>query len=75
MVCSRLMLYAGARRAARRNADGDYVPLSKQDPALWDAAAIDEAETAVAAGQLPWPDRAVSARGGGAVGAYRAADQ
>jgi RNA polymerase sigma-70 factor (ECF subfamily) len=39
-----LMLYAGARRAARRNADGDYVPLSEQDPALWDAAAIAEAE-------------------------------
>ena len=39
-----LMLYANARRAARRNADGDYVPLSEQDPALWDAAAIDEAE-------------------------------
>jgi RNA polymerase sigma-70 factor (ECF subfamily) len=39
-----LMLYAGARRAARRGADGDYVPLSEQDPALWDAPAIDEAE-------------------------------
>jgi len=39
-----LMLYAGARRAARRNAEGDYVPLSEQDSALWDAAAIDEAE-------------------------------
>ena len=39
-----LMLYAGARQVARRNADGDYVPLSEQDPALWDAAAIDEAE-------------------------------
>jgi RNA polymerase sigma-70 factor, ECF subfamily len=39
-----LMLYAGARRAARRSADGDYVPLSKQDPALWDAAMVDEAE-------------------------------
>jgi len=39
-----LMLYAGARRAARRSADGDYVPLSEQDPALWDPAAIDEAE-------------------------------
>ena len=39
-----LMLYAGARRAARRGADGDYVPLSERDPALWDAAAIDEAE-------------------------------
>jgi RNA polymerase sigma-70 factor, ECF subfamily len=38
------MLCAGARRAARRTANGDYVPLSEQDPALWDAAAIDEAE-------------------------------
>jgi RNA polymerase sigma-70 factor (ECF subfamily) len=39
-----LMLYAGARRRARRNAEGDYVPLSEQDPSLWDAAAIEEAE-------------------------------
>jgi RNA polymerase sigma-70 factor (ECF subfamily) len=39
-----LTRYAGARLKARRNADGDYVPLSEQDPALWDAAAIDEAE-------------------------------
>ena len=39
-----LMLYAGARRKARRNAESDYVPLSEQNPALWDAAAIDEAE-------------------------------
>jgi len=39
-----LTLYAGARLKARRNADGGYVPLSEQDPALWDAAAIDEAE-------------------------------
>jgi RNA polymerase sigma-70 factor, ECF subfamily len=39
-----LMLYAGARRKARRSFDGDYVPLCEQDPALWDAAAIDEAE-------------------------------
>jgi len=39
-----LMLYAGARRMARRSSDGQYVPLSAQDPALWDAAAIEEAE-------------------------------
>ena len=39
-----LMLHAEARRGARRNADGDYVPLTEQDPALWDAALIDEAE-------------------------------
>jgi RNA polymerase sigma-70 factor (ECF subfamily) len=40
-----LMLHAEARRGARRNADGDYVPLAEQDPALWDAPAIEEAET------------------------------
>jgi len=39
-----LVLYADARRGARRTADGDYVPLEQQDPALWDAALIDEAE-------------------------------
>jgi RNA polymerase sigma-70 factor, ECF subfamily len=39
-----LMLYAGARRAARRSAEGGYVPLSEQDPAVWDGAAIGEAE-------------------------------
>lgn len=39
-----LMLYAEARRGARRDADGEYVPLADQDPVLWDAAAIDEAE-------------------------------
>jgi RNA polymerase sigma-70 factor, ECF subfamily len=39
-----LMLHAEARRAARRTADGDYVPLAEQDPALWDASLIAEAE-------------------------------
>ncbi|TMH03495.1 MAG: RNA polymerase subunit sigma-70 [Betaproteobacteria bacterium] len=39
-----LMLHAHARRDARRNAAGDYVPLAEQDPARWDAAMIDEAE-------------------------------
>jgi RNA polymerase sigma-70 factor (ECF subfamily) len=39
-----LMLHAQARRAARRDAQGGYVPLAEQDPALWDAALIDEAE-------------------------------
>jgi RNA polymerase sigma-70 factor (ECF subfamily) len=38
------MLHAEARRGARRDAKGDYVPLAAQDPALWDAALIDEAE-------------------------------
>lgn len=40
-----LMLYAHARRDARRNADGEYVPLSEQDPARWDLPLIEEAET------------------------------
>ncbi len=42
-----LMLHAEARRAARRGADGGYVPLGAQDPALWDAAMIEEAEAAL----------------------------
>ena len=39
-----LMLHAEARRHARRNVLGDYVPLADQDVALWDAQMIDEAE-------------------------------
>lgn len=39
-----LMLHAEARRDARRAADGAYVPLAEQDPALWDGAMILEAE-------------------------------
>jgi RNA polymerase sigma-70 factor, ECF subfamily len=39
-----LMLYADARRTARRGAQGDYVPLDRQDTALWDGGAIAEAE-------------------------------
>ena len=67
-----LMLYAQARRDARRDAAGEYVPLAEQDPAAWDAALIDEAEAAAArASQLP-RRRALPARGGGAVGARRA---
>jgi len=40
-----LMLFAEARRDARRNACGDYVPLADQDLRLWDAPLIGEAET------------------------------
>jgi predicted RNA polymerase sigma factor len=39
-----LMLHAEARRGARRNGGGDYVPLAEQDSALWDCQMIDEAE-------------------------------
>jgi predicted RNA polymerase sigma factor len=40
-----LMLHAEARRGARRNAQGEYVPMAEQDAALWDSAMIDEAES------------------------------
>jgi RNA polymerase sigma-70 factor (ECF subfamily) len=39
-----LMLFAEARRSARRDQNGDYVPLAQQDTALWDQTLIDEAE-------------------------------
>lgn len=39
-----LMLHAEARRRARRNDRGDYVPLGDQDPEEWDAGLIAEAE-------------------------------
>lgn len=42
-----LMLYAEARRPARRTADGDFVPLAGQDRTLWDERMIEEAETAL----------------------------
>src|SRR5580704_11978263 len=38
------MLHAEARRRARRNRNGDYVPLAEQDSALWDSQMIFEAE-------------------------------
>ncbi len=39
-----LMLYAESRRRARRDGDGNYVPLAEQDFSLWDDAMVDEAE-------------------------------
>jgi RNA polymerase sigma-70 factor (ECF subfamily) len=39
-----LMLYSQARRGARRDSAGEFVPLAEQDPALWDEGMIDEAE-------------------------------
>jgi RNA polymerase sigma-70 factor, ECF subfamily len=44
-----LMLYVHARRGARRDAAGRFVPLSEQDVAAWDHSAIDEAERRLAA--------------------------
>jgi RNA polymerase sigma-70 factor (ECF subfamily) len=39
-----LMLHCEARRPARRGPSGEYVLLSRQDPARWSRALIDEAE-------------------------------
>lgn len=39
-----LMLHSHARRAARRDAAGRYVPLADQDTALWDGRMLREAE-------------------------------
>jgi RNA polymerase sigma-70 factor (ECF subfamily) len=53
-----LMLYAQARRDARRDARGEYVPLAEQDTAAWDAGLIDEAEGLLArANALPGTGR------------------
>lgn len=39
-----LMLYAEARRSARSDERGEYVPLDEQDTRQWDLAQIDKAE-------------------------------
>lgn len=39
-----LMLYCEARRPARRDAKGHYVPLSEQDPQKWSLPLVEEAE-------------------------------
>ncbi len=39
-----LMLHCEARRAARRDQNGRYVPLAEQDTTLWSSSLIEEAE-------------------------------
>jgi predicted RNA polymerase sigma factor len=39
-----LMLHAEARRVARRNPDGEFVPLAEQDTSAWDSETSGEAE-------------------------------
>ena len=46
-----LMLYCESRRAARRDADGAYVPLDEQDAALWSRPMIEEADRLLVAAQ------------------------
>jgi RNA polymerase sigma-70 factor (ECF subfamily) len=53
-----LMLHSQARRQTRRNAEGDYVPLAAQDPALWDVTLIERAEALLyRAGAMGRPGR------------------
>jgi predicted RNA polymerase sigma factor len=44
-----LMLHCEARRAGRRDSHGSYVPLSRQEVALWSRPMIDEAEATLSA--------------------------
>lgn len=53
-----LMLHADARREARRDEHGGFVPLDRQDPARWDASRIEQAEALlVRAGRMNAPQR------------------
>ncbi len=53
-----LMLHAEARRGARRDERGEYVPLAEQDTAQWNFAQIDEAEALLSrASALPGAGR------------------
>jgi RNA polymerase sigma-70 factor (ECF subfamily) len=53
-----LMLHAQARRGARRDAGGEYVPLADQDPARWDVRLIEEADALLSrASALPGTGR------------------
>jgi len=53
-----LMLHCEARRSARRDAHGGYVPLGRQDVQQWSRPMIDEAErTLAAASQAGKPGR------------------
>jgi predicted RNA polymerase sigma factor len=44
-----LMLHCEARREARRDAQGQYIPLSEQDPQRWNVELLTEAERELAA--------------------------
>ena len=55
-----LMLHSHARRKARRNDAGEYVPLAEQSPGDWDASMMDEADSLLR-----------QAGGKGAIGRYQ----
>lgn len=58
-----LILHSHARRGARRDASGDYVPFDEQDAGEWDHDMIGEAEAALSrAAALPTTGRAAFGR-------------
>jgi len=57
-----LLLHAEARRRARRDADGEYVPLAEQDPKWWDAPMIAEAEALLRRAGALEPSAAISSK-------------
>ena len=62
-----LMLYAHARREARRDGQGRYVPLSDQKVERWDRTAIEEAEGLLHAASALGAPATFPARGRGSV--------
>ena len=68
-----LMLYAHARREARRDPSGRYVPLSDQAVALWDEAADRGGRGAAQGGGRVCRAGALPARGGGPIRPCRTA--
>ena len=66
-----LMLYAEARRAARRDAAGAYVPLEEQDTSPVGRVADPHRRSAAARRQQCRPDRPLPARGGDSIRPHR----
>ena len=66
-----LMLHAGARRQARRDERGEFVPLDRQDSGALERSFYRRSREAIACSQPPKPHRALSTRSRGAVGAQR----
>jgi RNA polymerase sigma-70 factor, ECF subfamily len=68
-----LMLYAEARRAARRDAAGAYVPLDEQDVALWDEGQLQTAEALLHEANSSGPSGRYQIESGHSVGPHGAA--
>ncbi len=68
-----LMLYAEARRPARRTDDGAFVPLEEQDVARWDRDALAAAERLLSEASAAGPSGRYRDRGGDPVGPCHAA--